>query len=75
MAANRVSRGGRVQANSVFRVPHGEQSAGVCPDQVAENGLANAEVDPDNLVTKVRYIETGSDFHSLARFLETVVND
>jgi len=28
-------------------------------------------VDPDNLVTKVRFIETGSDFHTLARFLET----
>ncbi|MEO8498392.1 MAG: 6-phosphofructokinase, partial [Planctomycetota bacterium] len=32
-------------------------------------------VDPDTLVTKVRYIETGSDFHKLARFLETDVND
>ncbi|MEX0818401.1 MAG: 6-phosphofructokinase, partial [Pirellulaceae bacterium] len=28
-------------------------------------------VDPETLVTKVRYIETGSDFHRLARFLET----
>ena len=28
-------------------------------------------VDPDNLVTKVRFIESGSDFHKLARFLET----
>ena len=27
-------------------------------------------VDPETLVTKVRYIERGSDFHSLARFLE-----
>jgi 6-phosphofructokinase 1 len=31
-------------------------------------------VDPDTLVTKVRYIETGSDIHKLARFLETEVN-
>lgn len=31
-------------------------------------------VDPENLVTKVRYIERGSDFHRLARFLETHVN-
>ena len=31
-------------------------------------------VDPDTLVTKVRYIERGSDFHRLARFLETHVN-
>ncbi len=32
-------------------------------------------VDPDTLVTKVRYIDTNCDFHSLARFLETDVND
>ncbi len=32
-------------------------------------------VDPETLVTKVRYIETGCDFHKLARFLETEVND
>jgi len=32
-------------------------------------------VDPNTLVTVVRYIETGSDFHRLARFLETYVND
>ncbi len=31
-------------------------------------------VDPDTLVTKVRYIEPDSDFHNLARFLETDVN-
>lgn len=31
-------------------------------------------VDPQTLVTKVRYIEQGSDFHTLARFLETQVN-
>lgn len=31
-------------------------------------------VDPETLVTKVRYIEPGSDFHTLARFLETQVN-
>jgi 6-phosphofructokinase 1 len=29
-----------------------------------------ALVDPDTLVTVVRFIETGSDFHRLARFLE-----
>ena len=27
-------------------------------------------VDPETLVTVVRFIETGSDFHQLARFLE-----
>ena len=31
-------------------------------------------VDPETLVTKVRYIEPGCDFHRLARFLETQVN-
>lgn len=32
-------------------------------------------VDPETLVTVVRYIDTNSDFHRLARFLETHVND
>jgi 6-phosphofructokinase 1 len=32
-------------------------------------------VNPDTLVTVVRYVERGSDFHSLARFLETYVNE
>lgn len=32
-------------------------------------------VDPRTLVTKVRYVETKSDFHRLARFLETYVNE
>jgi 6-phosphofructokinase len=32
-------------------------------------------VDPQTLVTVVRYVERGSDFHSLARFLETYVNE
>lgn len=32
-------------------------------------------VDPKTLVTKVRYIEIGSDFHRLARFIETAVDD
>jgi len=32
-------------------------------------------VDPDTLVTKVRFIERGSDFHRLARFLETNLNE
>lgn len=32
-------------------------------------------VDPQTLVTVVRFIETGSDFHRLARFLETYVNE
>ena len=32
-------------------------------------------VDPNTLVTVVRYVERGSDFHSLARFLETYVNE
>lgn len=31
-------------------------------------------IDPATLVTVVRYIEHGSDFHKLARFLETYVN-
>jgi 6-phosphofructokinase 1 len=30
-------------------------------------------VDPETLVTKVRFIEVGSDFHRLARFVETFV--
>ena len=32
-------------------------------------------VNPDTLVTVVRYIEPDSDFHRLARFLETYVHD
>jgi 6-phosphofructokinase 1 len=32
-------------------------------------------VDPNTLVTVVRYVERGSDFHNLARFLETYVNE
>jgi 6-phosphofructokinase 1 len=32
-------------------------------------------IDPTTLVTRVRYIQPGSDFHRLARFLETHVND
>ena len=32
-------------------------------------------VDPETLVTVVRYIDTDSDFHRLARFLETHVNE
>lgn len=32
-------------------------------------------VDPKTLVTVVRFIDTNSDFHRLARFLETYVND
>ncbi len=32
-------------------------------------------VDPTSLVTKVRFIAPSSDFHKLARFLETNVND
>lgn len=32
-------------------------------------------VDPETLVTKVRFIETASDFYRLARFLETYVNE
>ncbi len=32
-------------------------------------------VDPQTLVTKVRYIEPHSDFHQLARFLETMIDD
>jgi 6-phosphofructokinase 1 len=27
-------------------------------------------VDPETLITVVRFIQTGSDFHRLARFLE-----
>jgi len=32
-------------------------------------------IDPDTLVTMVRYVEPRSDFHRLARFLETYVNE
>lgn len=32
-------------------------------------------IDPKNLVTKVRFIVPGSDFHKLARFLETNLSD
>lgn len=32
-------------------------------------------VNPETLVTKVRYVEPNSDFHRLARFLETHVNE
>jgi 6-phosphofructokinase 1 len=32
-------------------------------------------VNPETLVTVVRYIDTNSDFHRLARFLETYVNE
>lgn len=32
-------------------------------------------VDPNTLVTVVRYVEAGGDFHRLARFLETYVNE
>ncbi len=32
-------------------------------------------VDPNTLVTVVSYVERGSDFHRLARFLETYVNE
>jgi 6-phosphofructokinase len=32
-------------------------------------------INPETLVTVVRYVERGSDFHSLARFLETFVNE
>ncbi|HEY2412699.1 MAG TPA: 6-phosphofructokinase [Pirellulaceae bacterium] len=32
-------------------------------------------IDPESLVTMVRYIEPNSDFHRLARFLETYVNE
>ncbi|NND99580.1 MAG: 6-phosphofructokinase, partial [Pirellulaceae bacterium] len=32
-------------------------------------------VDPETLVTKVRFIESDSDFHRLARFLETCIDN
>ena len=32
-------------------------------------------IDQESLVTVVRHIDTQSDFHKLARFLETSVND
>ncbi len=31
-------------------------------------------VDPETLVTMVRYVDPDSDFHRLTRFLETYVN-
>ncbi|MDG2380091.1 MAG: 6-phosphofructokinase [Pirellulaceae bacterium] len=35
----------------------------------------NTLIDPETLVTTVRYIKPDSDFHRLARFLETYVNE
>jgi 6-phosphofructokinase 1 len=35
----------------------------------------NQLVDPATLVTVVRYIEPNSDFHRLARFLETYIHE
>ena len=32
-------------------------------------------INPETLVTMVRYVEPTSDFHRLARFLETYVNE
>ena len=32
-------------------------------------------IDPETLVTMVRYVEPKSDFHRLARFLETYINE
>jgi len=32
-------------------------------------------IDPETLVTMVRYVDPSSDFHKLARFLETYVNE
>ncbi len=32
-------------------------------------------VDPETLITVVRYVQPGSDFHRLARFLETYINE
>jgi 6-phosphofructokinase 1 len=32
-------------------------------------------IDPESLVTVVRYVDPNSDFHKLARFLETYVNE
>ena len=32
-------------------------------------------IDPETLITTVRYIRSDSDFHRLARFLETYVNE
>ena len=34
-----------------------------------------ALIDPETLVTKIRYVDRQSDFHQLARFLETYVNE
>jgi ATP-dependent phosphofructokinase / diphosphate-dependent phosphofructokinase len=32
-------------------------------------------IDPESLITMVRYVDPNSDFHKLARFLETYVNE
>lgn len=32
-------------------------------------------IDPESLITMVRYVDPASDFHKLARFLETYVNE
>lgn len=45
-----------------------------CSGQLILNYVPFRElVDPETLITVVRYIERGSDFHRLARFLETNV--
>ena len=43
--------------------------------QTAEAVAREKLIDPETLVTVVRYIETSSDFHRLARFLETYVDE
>jgi hypothetical protein len=35
----------------------------------------NTLVDPETLVTIVRYVKPDSDFHQLARFLETYIHE
>ena len=61
-----------------FRALFEEELNGVMVSVVGQLDLRYVDfdtlIDPENLVTKVRHIERGSDFHRLARFLETYIN-
>ena len=61
-----------------YRALHQEGRTGVMVSVEGQLDLLyrpfNELVDPETLVTRVRYIEPDSDFHQLARFLETDVN-
>ena len=54
--------------------PRWRHGVGLRPIAIALRAIRSV-VDPQTLVTKVRYIEPESDLHKLARFLETEVNE